>query len=141
MDTSSVEIMQTARAIREAVRAAQATRTPLETAIKTLRQRHGAFAEQYPSLFDACANPAFPLDQLRFMLEQRARLQQGQIKSVDDADGIVYERLKQKYVYPKLDEGGVAYDKAATTGDGAAGTGATGCSAGAGAGDSTGGAK
>lgn len=61
------------------------------------------FANGLPTLFQACLDPMFKLEYLRMMLHKRREINQGQV-SLDQADEEVYERLKQRYLYPVLEK-------------------------------------
>lgn len=100
MDTPSKDIVAIAYEIRQSK---HANKTDY------FRAKYPAFYESYPTLFRACVNPAFPLDQLAYMLRQRERLKNNEL-NLDESDKEVYEVLKEKYVYPVLDKAGIPYD-------------------------------
>jgi hypothetical protein len=84
-------------------------------------QKRAAFAAQYPEflkshpkLFEACLDPAFKLQYLQYMLDKKQSVEEGRA-TLDQADEEVYERLKQRYVYPLV-------EAAATTAAGETGT-------------------
>lgn len=81
---------------------------------QALMQTYQSFYETYPALFNACLDPSFKMDQLAYMLKQRDRIKNEGL-SIDQADKEVYGVLKEKYVYPVLDEAGIPYDEPAAS--------------------------
>ena len=57
------------------------------------------FKMTFPKLYEAALNPSFPLEFFDMMLKQRDNLRD-KVNTVDDADRIVYDTLREKYVTP-----------------------------------------
>lgn len=92
INMKSPEIMS----IIEEIRTAPGTETNKRTLFK---KRYGDFAESFPKLFEAALNKEFPLTYLKFMLEEKDKLESKHM-TVDEADKVVYDRLREHYIDP-----------------------------------------
>jgi hypothetical protein len=63
-------------------------------------EKYPEFAEKYPSLFEMCCDDEFDVQQLRFMLDLRDRVQKNHM-SQHDASVKVGQTLVDKYVIDK----------------------------------------
>lgn len=66
---------------------------------KHFRAKYPDFVMQLPKLFVAALNDSFPLQYLDLMLQQYDAIQ-NKTTSVNDADQLVYGKLRAKYVDP-----------------------------------------
>lgn len=64
------------------------------------KDRYNEFYLNYPTLFDACLNMSFPLDDyLDYMLLKKDELEDNK-RSIEEADKEVYSHLNKQYVDP-----------------------------------------
>lgn len=87
------DILRSAHAVREM----RVRGEPLEH----IRERHIAFAAQFPVIFERCCTPDFPLTMLPVLLSQLRAMQENAL-SKESATDAVCNALNQKYVDPVL---------------------------------------
>lgn len=68
---------------------------------RQLFEKFPDFAEQYPTLFQACVNKSNSLEYLDHMLDMVEKIEKRTV-SVENADKDVYSILNDKYVNPVL---------------------------------------
>lgn len=65
------------------------------------KQKYPKFAESFPKLFDASLSKTFPLTYIKFMLEEKEKLESN-LTTVDEADKTVYDKLREDYIDPVI---------------------------------------
>jgi hypothetical protein len=100
MDAIFKKTMDT-KHIKNIVKDIRATSDTLEEKTRTFTAKYPDFVEKYPKLFAAALNPDFPLQYFDMMIQQLDQLN-NRTTTIDDADKVIYGKLREDYVEPLM---------------------------------------
>jgi hypothetical protein len=66
--------------------------------LQYFKSKYTEFVTDYPKLFNACIEDAFPLTHLDLMLQTMNDMREKKLKTIEDADKHVYGELKKVYM-------------------------------------------